>query len=178
MKATVAGIYHIYLGLLSKLQSPLLLILRLYFGWQFFQTGKGKLMHLDKIAGYFATLHIPMPKLNAALAGTTECFGGLLLLLGLGSRIMTIPLICVMIVAYLTADTEAVRNIFSKPDAFLSADEFLFLLTAVVVLVFGPGKFSADGLIGKLCRRREADAGVQGAQNERRLIIIPEGVPK
>jgi putative oxidoreductase len=178
MKAKLAGVYHIYLGLLAKLQSPLLLILRLYFGWQFFQTGKGKLMHLDKIAGYFATLHIPMPKLNAALAGTTECFGGLLLLLGLGSRIFTIPLIFTMIVAYLTADTDAVRNIFSKPDAFLSADEFLFLLTAVVVLVFGPGKFSADGLIGKLCRRREPEAGVQGAKNERRLIVIPEGVPK
>ena len=68
MKAKLVGMYDIYLGLLAKLQSPLLLILRLYFGWQFFQTGKGILMHLDKIAGYFATLHIPMPKLNAALA--------------------------------------------------------------------------------------------------------------
>ncbi len=135
-------------------------------------------MHLEKIAGYFATLHIPMPKLNAALAGSTECFGGLLLLLGLGSRIMTIPLICVMIVAYLTADTDTVKNIFSKPDAFLSADEFLFLLTSVLVLVFGPGKFSADGLVGKLRRRRETETGMQGAKNERRFITIPERVPK
>ena len=31
--------------------------------------GKGKLMHLEKTAGFFATLHIPMPKLNAILAG-------------------------------------------------------------------------------------------------------------
>ena len=178
MKAKLTGIYRIYLGLLSKLQSPLLLVLRLYFGWQFFQTGRGKLLHLDKIAGYFATLHIPMPKLNAALAGTTECFGGLLLLLGLGSRIFTIPLIFTMIVAYLTADTDAVKSIFSKPDGFLSADEFLFLLTSVIVLVFGPGKFSLDGLIGKLPCRRETEAGVQRAQPERRLIIIPEGVSK
>src|SRR5208282_3014883 len=111
-------LYRLWVAIVSKLQSPFLLILRLYFGWQFFQTGKGKLMHLDKIAGYFATLHIPMPKLNAALAGTTECFGGLLLLLGLGSRIITVPLICTMIVAYLTADTDTVKNIFSKPDAF------------------------------------------------------------
>src|SRR5260370_33534076 len=123
MKAKLAGIYRIYLGLLSKLQSPLLLVMRLYWGWQFFVTGRGKLMHLDKIAGYFATLHIPMPKLNAALPGTTECFGGLLLLLGFGARIMTGPLICVMIVDYLTAHTDAVRKICSNADECLTADE-------------------------------------------------------
>ena len=144
------------MSLISKLQSPFLLIIRLYWGWQFFLTGKGKLTHLDKIADYFATLHIPMPKLNAALAGTTECVGGLLLLLGLGSRIITVPLICVLTVAYLTADTEAVRNIFSKPDAFLSADEFLFLLTAVIVLIFGPGIFSLDAIIARVRGQKKA----------------------
>jgi putative oxidoreductase len=143
-------LYRLWVSLISKLQSPVLLILRLYFGWQFFQTGKGKLMHLDKIAGYFATLHIPMPRLNAALAGSTECVGGLLLLLGLGSRIITVPLIFTMIVAYLTADTDAVKNIFSKPDGFLSAAEFLFLLTCVIVLVFGPGVFSLDAVIARI----------------------------
>jgi putative oxidoreductase len=149
-------LYRLWVSLISKLQSPFLLIIRLYWGWQFFLTGKGKLMHLDKIADYFATLHIPMPKLNAALAGTTECVGGLLLLLGLGSRIITVPLICVLTVAYLTADTEAVRNIFSKPDAFLSADEFLFLLTAVIVLIFGPGIFSLDAIIARARGQKKA----------------------
>ncbi|MGO9244221.1 MAG: DoxX family protein [Verrucomicrobiia bacterium] len=149
-------LYRLWVSLISKLQSPFLLIIRLYWGWQFFLTGKGKLMHLDKIAGYFATLHIPMPKLNAALAGTTECVGGLLLLLGLGSRIITVPLICVLTVAYLTADTEAVKNIFSKPDAFLSADEFLFLLTSVIVLIFGPGVFSLDAIIARVRGQKKA----------------------
>jgi putative oxidoreductase len=68
----------------------------------------------------------------------------------LGSRIITVPLICTMIVAYLTADSDAVKNIFSKPDAFLSADEFLFLLTSVIVLVFGPGIFSLDAVIARI----------------------------
>jgi putative oxidoreductase len=149
-------LYRLWVSLISKLQSPFLLIIRLYWGWQFFLTGKGKLMHLDKIAGYFETLHIPMPKLNAALAGTTECAGGLLLLLGLGSRIITVPLICVLTVAYLTADTDAVKNIFSKPDAFLSADEFLFLLTSVIVLIFGPGVFSLDAIIARIRGQKKA----------------------
>lgn len=64
MNVKLGGIDHGYLRLLAKLQSPLLLVLRLYCGWQFFLTGKGKLTHLDKTGGFFATLHIPMPKLN------------------------------------------------------------------------------------------------------------------
>lgn len=149
-------LYRLWVSLVSKLQSPFLLIIRLYWGWQFFLTGKGKLMHLDKTAGFFATLHIPMPKLNAVLAGSTECFGGLLLLVGLGSRIVTIPMIGTMIVAYLTADSDAVRNVFSKPDAFLSADEFLFLLGAVIVLIFGPGVFSLDAIIARMRGQKKA----------------------
>ena len=42
-----------------------LLVMRLFWGWQFFQTGKGKLMNLDRTAGYFASFDIPLPKLNA-----------------------------------------------------------------------------------------------------------------
>jgi putative oxidoreductase len=143
-------LYRLWVSLISKLQSPFLLIIRLYWGWQFFLTGKGKLMHLDKVAGFFATLHIPMPKFNAGLAGTTECVGGVLLLLGLGSRIITVPLIFTLIVAYLTADTDALRNIFSNPDAFMAADEYRFLLAAVIILIFGPGIFSLDAIIARL----------------------------
>ena len=149
-------LYRLWVALVSKLQSPFLLIIRLYWGWHFAQTGWGKLMHLDKTAGFFETLHIPMPKLNAMLAGSTECFGGLLLLLGLGSRIITVPLIFTMIIAYLTADTDAVRNIFSKPDEFVSAAEFQFMLTAIIVLIFGPGVFSLDAVIARLRGKKGA----------------------
>lgn len=47
------------------LQSPLLLVIRLYWGWQFAVAGWGKLTHLDRTAGFFETLEIPLPKLNA-----------------------------------------------------------------------------------------------------------------
>ena len=143
-------LYRLWVSLISKLQSPFLLIIRLYWGWQFFLTGKGKLMNLDRTAGFFANLHIPMPKLNAILAGSTECFGGLLLLLGLGSRVATVPLIFTMIIAYLTADYDKVQHIFSKADDFVSAAPFQFMLTAIIVLFFGPGVFSLDALIAKV----------------------------
>src|SRR5262249_49750176 len=99
-------VYGWYTSLLDKLRSPLLLSLRLYWGWQFFMTGKGKLINLDQTVDFFTQLNLPFPHLNAILAGSTECFCGLLLLLGLGSRFISIPLIATMVVAYLTADNE------------------------------------------------------------------------
>jgi putative oxidoreductase len=131
----------------SLLQSLLLLLIRLYWGWEFFLTGKGKLMDLEKPAAYFRSLGIPLPHAQAILAGATECFGGLLLLAGLCSRPISIPLTILLTVAYLTADPDKVKMIFSDPDKFLTADEFLFLFVVVLVLVFGPGKFSIDWLI-------------------------------
>jgi putative oxidoreductase len=145
----IGNIYGLWAKTVSLLQSPLLLAMRLYWGWQFFQIGKGKLTNLDRPTAFFESLHIPHPHLNAILAGCTECFGGLCLLLGLGSRVLTIPLIVTMCVAYMTADPDRVKAIFTDPDKFVTADEFLFMLTAIIVLVFGPGVFSLDWLIGK-----------------------------
>ena len=137
------------------LQAPLLLVIRLYWGWQFMQTGWGKLTHLGRTASYFADLHIPAPGLNAFMAGGTECLGGLLLLLGLGSRYAAVPLIFTMGVAYLTAERDALRALTSDPDKFVSAAPFLFLLAAMIVLAFGPGPLSLDAIF---CRRNKAAA--------------------
>jgi putative oxidoreductase len=130
----------------SHLQTPLLLVLRVYWGVSFAQTGWGKLMHLDRTAEFFASLNLPAPKLNAIAAGATECVGGALLALGLFARPASVPLIVTMLVAYVTADSEAVHGLFSDPDKFTSAAPFLFLLASLLVLAFGPGKWSVDHL--------------------------------
>lgn len=134
-------------NLASYLQTPLLFVLRFYWGFSFARTGWGKLMHLDRTVGFFTDLGIPAPKLNAIMAGSTECFGGALLLAGLFSRIVSVPLAGTMAVAYLTADREALVAIFSDTDKFVSAAPFQFLLTVVIVLAFGPGKLSLDHLL-------------------------------
>lgn len=133
----------------GMLQSPLLLVMRLWWGWSFFLTGKGKLMHHANAADFFQTLGIPLPGLNAWVAGGVECVGGLCLLAGFASRLMAIPLSITMIVAYLTAENAALKSIFSDPDKFTGADPFLFLLTALLVLAFGPGAFSVDRLLAR-----------------------------
>jgi len=63
-----------------------------------------------------------------------------------------------MLVAYFTADREALSSIFSDPDKFLGADPFLFLLTAIIVLAFGPGVFSLDWLIARKLRGKSSPA--------------------
>jgi len=131
------------------LQSPLLLAVRLFWGWQFAQTGWGKLTNLDRTAGYFESLGLPLPKVNALMAGATECFGGALLALGLFARPASVPLIFTMLVAYGTADREALKAIASEPDKFTGATPFLFLFACLIVLAFGPGKLSLDALLGK-----------------------------
>lgn len=142
-------LYNFWAKALSCLQSLFLLVIRLYWGWQFFLTGRGKLMNLDRTTGFFASIHIPHPHLNAIMAGSTECFGGLLLLAGLGSRVFTIPLIFTMVIAYITTEQEALKMLYSDPDKFVSAAPFQFMLTAIIILIFGPGKFSLDWIIGR-----------------------------
>jgi putative oxidoreductase len=140
-------------GLLARLghilQCPVLLVIRLYWGWSFIQTGKGKLQHLDKVTNYFASLHIPAPHVNALMAASTEVSCGLLLMLGLFSRFASGALICVMCVAYATAEHDALVGIFRDPDKFTGADPFLFLYAAVIVFCFGPGKISIDRFLFK-----------------------------
>ena len=133
-------------------------------GLVFFLTGKGKLLHLDRTAAFFAELNIPFPMLNALLAGSTECLGGLLLLLGLGSRLATMPLIFAMLVAYATADKEAIHAVFSDPDKFTGATPFLFLRACLIVLAFGPGKMSLD----TLCQRNSRQCRTVAARAETR----------
>jgi putative oxidoreductase len=150
----IETLYIWFIAVGNSLRSPLLLIIRLYWGSQFFLTGKGKLMNLSRTTQFFESLGIPLPHVQAILAACTECFGGLLLLLGLASRLTSIPLVILLMVAYFTADIDRVHAIFSDPDKFVTADEFLFLFATVIVFAFGPGAFSIDALIGKYLKRR------------------------
>ena len=134
----------------DRLRSPLLLLLRLVFGWGLFQTGKGKLENIGRFIDFLTHLHIPMPAANAYFVASLECAGGLLLLLGLASRLICMPLTINFIVAYLTADHDAVVNFFKDQDAFTSAAPFLYLLVSLLVLAFGPGFFSIDEVIGRM----------------------------
>ena len=120
--------YELLVASGNLLQSPLLLVLRVYFFWQLFMTGQGHLAHIGKVSEFFVSLGIPFPTLNAYLSSSVECFGSLLLMIGLASRLTAIPVAVTMAVAYLTADLEAVTSIFSDPDKFVKADPFPYFI--------------------------------------------------
>ena len=147
IRNAVVGAYGLLVTVANFLQSPFLLALRLYFFWQLFLTGKGKLSNIGKIIDYFTSLGIPAPALNAYFVSALECFGGLLLIIGLASRPIALMITISMCVAYWTGDHDAVMSIFSDPDKFVQAAPFPFLLTALIVLVFGPGLLSIDALL-------------------------------
>ena len=153
-------VYDPLAAALDALQSPFLLVLRLYFFWQLFLTGKGKLLNIGKTSEFFASLGIPLPTLNAYFIGSLECFGSLLLMIGIASRPLSILIMASMAVAYFTADFEALSNAFSDPDKFVKADPFPFLLTALIVLLFGPGRFSLDALLYRQSRRLAGEAPI------------------
>jgi putative oxidoreductase len=128
----------------SSLQSPFMLAVRLYWGWQFMQTGWAKLTNIGKVIHFFTALGIPAPALNAYFVSGLEFGGGILLVLGLGSRLIALPLVIDMIVAYVLADREALFSIISNPDKFTGAAPYTFLVASLLVLIFGPGKLSID----------------------------------
>src|SRR6201981_2240210 len=148
LTAKVGQWHHQFFGLISYLQSPFLLFVRLYWGWQLAQSGWGKLHHLPNVTEFFASLGLPMPAQMAVFIACVEFFGGIFLALGLLSRITGLVLTVNMTMAYVIGDREALLSFFSDPDKFIAAAPFAFLLVAVIVLIFGSGKISGDTAIG------------------------------
>jgi putative oxidoreductase len=147
--AYMLGLYRRITSAFSPLHSVMLLALRLYWGFQFAQTGWGKLHKLAQITGFFASLNLPFPSFTAPFVSTLEFFGGVFLMLGLFSRPVALLLACNMFVAYWTADREALSAIFSDPGKFYAADPYTFLFASLMVLIFGAGLFAVDTLVAK-----------------------------
>ena len=136
-----------FFGLVSYLQSPFLLFVRLYWGCQLAQSGWGKVHHLSNVTEFFASLGLPMPMQMAVFIACVEFFGGIFLALGLFSRITAMVLTVNMTMAYVIGDREALLSIFSDPDKFIAAAPFAFLIASLIVLIFGAGGISMDAAL-------------------------------
>ena len=138
------------------LQPLFLLAFRVTWGWQLAQAGLGKLQNHERTVSFFTGLGIPLPEMNAWFVGGAELIGGAFLLLGVLSRPTALMVTVNMLVAYLSVeeDRAALVGVFSNVEAFTAAAPFFFLLTALLILSFGPGKLSVDALI-KALRARE-----------------------
>src|ERR1700682_591410 len=140
-------LYNLFFYYVAFGQSPFLLFVRLYWGYQLIQSGWGKLHHLDKVTEFFTSLDLPMPAQTAVAISCLEFFGGIFLAIGLLSRLTALALTINMIMAYVTADRDALRSIFSDPDKFYAAAPYTFLVASLIILLFGPGKVALDTLL-------------------------------
>jgi putative oxidoreductase len=139
-------------GIRSRLSAVLVrvhwlapLLGRLAVGLLFMSTGWGKAHDIPKVTHFFETLGIPAPGLNAVVVAYSELIGGSLLVVGLFTRLATIPLIVSMIVAILTAKLGDLHGIFD----LVGFDEFTYLVVLVMIAIVGPGAFSLDHLLCK-----------------------------
>jgi putative oxidoreductase len=161
-KCSIVGYYGKLARLADKGQSALLLLIRVYIGYQCAISGWGHLHHIPKMVEFFTSLHIPFPKLNVIISGTTELIGGILLLIGIASRLVSFVLVGNFIVALMSVQLsifefslgKLASAIWNDQSPILNDTAFPFLATALIVLLFGPGWYSIDGLIRwKFCER-------------------------
>jgi putative oxidoreductase len=121
------------------------LLVRIILGVVFIQSGWGKLHNISGTTENFAGWHIPFPHFNAVLASGTELFGGLLILLGLGTRLAAVPLIVVMTVAIITAKVPQLEDWTD----FFGWDETAYAAMFLWLAIAGAGKASIDHFLGK-----------------------------
>jgi len=151
--------YDRFAAVAASLQSPLLLAIRLYWGWQFEQDGWGKLMHLDRVTDYFTTLNLPAPHMTALVVALVEFGGGIFLALGIFSRLTSLVLFFNMTMAFLTVpdDRTYFFRMFSKPEDFYGAGPYTYWFAALLILILGPGLFAVDTLL-----KRKFSSGAAG----------------
>ncbi|MBI2964501.1 MAG: DoxX family protein [Deltaproteobacteria bacterium] len=149
MNLVATILYDLPIAVARRLQWLAPLVARLTVGWVFVATGWAKLHDLPKIVDYFGELGIPHPEIQAPFASANEFVCGLLVLVGLATRLASIPLIIVMLVAIRTAQWENVDSL----GALLGLVEWAYVAIFAWLAIVGPGPVSLDALIGRATKR-------------------------
>src|SRR3989442_11548242 len=135
------------------------MIIRLMAGGVFFSEGILKFVYVNQGVGRFTKLGMPFPLVTASFVGGLEIIGGILLILGLGTRFITVPFIIEMLVAMLS----------TKPQLFLGSSplplppvppqvgiwavlheirsEYAQIMSSIFLLISGPGPGSLDAAL-------------------------------
>lgn len=137
------------LDTLSRYQWLGPLLLRLVFGWFWLETGWAKLHNLEFFSQRFVEWGIPLPMLSATASGAVDLVGGALLILGLGTRLVAVPMIVNMLVALAVVVLPGVSTF----NEFVELDEVLYVAVLFWLLMAGPGKASLDHAVARRFRR-------------------------
>lgn len=118
-----------------------MLLMRLVFGILLMNHGYGKLSHFNETAQHMPALFGMSGTITTALVVFAEFFCALFVVLGLFTRLASIPVIICMAYAMFKSHN---GDVFGQGEM-----ASLYLGAYLVFLIIGPGKVSVDGMIGK-----------------------------
>ena len=119
------------------------LLMRLVVGYNFMLTGWGKLTKLAQVTENFVGWGIPFPKILTPFVSGVEFFGGVMLILGLFTRIPAAMLAVVMVVAIKSAKWGDVDSL----ETLLGFEEATYFAAFIWLAITGPGDASLDRLL-------------------------------
>lgn len=121
------------------------IIIRLIVGAVFLSEGIQKfLFSAIRGAGRFEKIGLPSPEFLGSFVGTFEILCGALILLGLLTRLASIPLIVIMLVAIATTKAEVLANQGFWEMMHGSRTDWSMLLGSIFLLIKGGGYWSLD----------------------------------
>jgi putative oxidoreductase len=126
------------------------LVARIVCGWVFLWAGWGKLNFLPQVIENFRGWGIPYPEVLTPLVSGVEFAGGILLLVGLFTRLAAVPLVAVMVVAIIVAKYADIDSL----ETLLGFEEMSYLTLFLWLAVAGPGPLSLDWLLTRNRRDR------------------------
>ena len=129
----------------EKLHDVQQLLFRFILVIGFYGPAMMKVKNLEGVAEWFGSMSYPFPMVSAILAMSTEVLGIVLLTLGLGTRIIAIPMMFIMVVAIFTTH---ISNGFAAGDNGFEIPLY-YLLMLFALVVYGSGRFSLDHLLDR-----------------------------
>lgn len=121
-----------------------LLILRIGVAIVFFAHGLPKIKDVGQTAGFFKQANIPMPVVSAWIVALVETLGAILLVLGLGTRVIALGMAFAMLVAIKVVKIGMVKAKFSGGWEF----EFILGMAALALVFTGAGALALDAGLG------------------------------
>jgi len=137
-------------GKQTVIENFALLVLRFFMGATFIIYAAKKIAAFDNYVVLFSDkLDIPFPLLNLYLVIGIEGIGGLLLILGLLTRVAIIPLIITMITAFFLVN---LGNGYAASNFGIEVP-LAYISIMILLFSFGPGKYSIDKKFSSTCNK-------------------------
>jgi len=155
--SVILELWNKAMKLLKRIEFVGPLLMRICIGVLFAQSGWGKIHNLERTTQFFASLHIPAPHIQAVFVSFVELVGGVFLILGLGTRVVSALLSGTMVVALLTAVE------YEGFAGFLTANETIYLVALVWLILAGPGAASVDAFVGRKLNSSNASVRLRDA---------------